>query len=167
MPCSPAIDAGTFNGAPLVDFDGEPRPQGLAPDMGMDKLGTTCLLRSAKTVSASRARYGDVLTYTLQITNVTPITTMNVVLTDVLPAAVNYLPPTLSASRGAPEYHAGTVTWTGALVPSDTVTISLICHPQKINLQAPVFLYKIERICRLYLSLRHQSPAPHKDPGQY
>ncbi len=90
--CSPAIDAGTLNGAPAIDFDGELRPQGLAPDAGMDEVSTPCLLRSAKTVSSSQARYGDVLTYTLQITNVTPITTLNVILTDVLPTAVSLCP---------------------------------------------------------------------------
>jgi hypothetical protein len=57
--CSPAIDAGTLSGAPIVDFDGEPRPHGLAPDVGLDELSTPCLLRSAKTVSSSQARYGD------------------------------------------------------------------------------------------------------------
>jgi uncharacterized repeat protein (TIGR01451 family) len=123
--CSPAIDAGTLNGVPSVDFDGESRPQGTAPDVGYDESNTPCVLRSAKTVSASQARYGDVLTYTLQITNVTPITTMNVILTDVLPAAVSYVPASLTASQGMPDYQSGIVTWTGDLVPSDTVTISL------------------------------------------
>jgi uncharacterized repeat protein (TIGR01451 family) len=124
-PCSPAIDAGTASGAPTIDFDGEPRPQGLAPDVGMDELNTPCLLRAAKAVSSSQARYGDVLTYTLQLTSVVPITPLNVILTDVLPASVSYLADTLQASQGTPAYQAGTITWTGTLVPSDTVTISL------------------------------------------
>ncbi len=132
-PCSSAIDAGKVISAPTVDFDGELRPQGLAPDVGMDEVNTPCLLHSAKTVSSSQARYGDVLTYTLQITNVTPITTMNVILTDVLPTAVSYVPSTLSASQGTPEYQAGTVTWAGALVPSDTVTISLAARVARGN----------------------------------
>lgn len=34
MPDSPAIDAGTANGAPSGDLDGNPRPSGLAPDLG-------------------------------------------------------------------------------------------------------------------------------------
>ena len=33
-PGSPAIDAGTAEAAPSVDFDGTPRPQGLAFDIG-------------------------------------------------------------------------------------------------------------------------------------
>ena len=131
--CSPAMDAGTLTGAPLGDFDGELRPQGLAPDVGLDELNTPCMLHSAKSVSASQARYGDVLTYTMQITNVTPITTMSVILTDVLPVAVSYVPASLTASQGIPEYQAGTVTWAGDLIPSDTVTISLSARVMRGN----------------------------------
>ena len=125
MPCSPAIDAGTLDGAPLSDIDDELRPWGSAPDVGADELSLPCVLRAAKVVSASQARYGDTLTYTLRVTNTTPLTTVTAILTDVLPAAVRYVPTTLIASQGVAAYHTGTVTWTGTLVPSDTVTIKL------------------------------------------
>ena len=42
QPCSPAKDAGTANGAPATDFDGDARPQGAGFDMGFDENGTTC-----------------------------------------------------------------------------------------------------------------------------
>jgi hypothetical protein len=35
---SPAVDAGTATGAPIVDFEGDPRPQGTAPDIGADEM---------------------------------------------------------------------------------------------------------------------------------
>ena len=131
--CSPAIDAGTLEGAPSADFDDEARPQGLTPDVGLDELNTPCVLHSTKSVSVSQARYGDVLTYTLQITNTTFITTLQVALTDVLPLAVSYVPATLSASQGMPEYQAGVINWAGDLVPSETVTISLAAKVTHAN----------------------------------
>ena len=123
--CSPAIDAGTASFAPPTDFDGEPRPQGTAPDVGMDELGLPCVLRSAKTASASQVHYGDVFTYTLQITNVSPITTLAVALTDALPGTITYVPDSLSASQGTPQYQSGIVTWNGSLIPSATLSITL------------------------------------------
>jgi hypothetical protein len=36
-PSSPAIDAGTSDGAPFIDFDGDARPQGKAVDIGADE----------------------------------------------------------------------------------------------------------------------------------
>ena len=109
------------------------RPQCLAPDVGLDELNTPCVLHSTKSVSAGQARYGDVLTYTLQITNTTFITTLQVALTDVLPLAVSYVPATLSASQGMPEYQAGVINWAGDLVPSETVTISLAAKVTHAN----------------------------------
>ncbi len=123
--CSPAIDAGTASLAPAVDFDGEPRLQGTALDVGMDELGLPCVLRCAKTVSAGKVHYGGVFTYTLQITNVTPITTLAVALTDVLPSTITYVPDSLSASQGTPQYQSGIVTWNGSLVPGATISITL------------------------------------------
>jgi hypothetical protein len=41
--CSPAIDAGTASDMPPVDIDGDPRPMGLEPDVGVDEQGEACL----------------------------------------------------------------------------------------------------------------------------
>ena len=91
----------------------------------MDELGLPCVLRCAKTVSAGKVHYGGVFTYTLQITNVTPITTLAVALTDVLPSTITYVPDSLSASQGTPQYQSGIVTWNGSLVPGATISITL------------------------------------------
>ena len=40
---SPCIDAGDARAAPLTDIDGDPRPQGRAPDIGADERGAWTL----------------------------------------------------------------------------------------------------------------------------
>ncbi len=41
LPTSPAVDMGTNSGAPLVDFDGNPRPSGSGVDMGAYEYDVT------------------------------------------------------------------------------------------------------------------------------
>ena len=42
LPDSPAFNAGTANGAPNTDFEGDPRPRYGLPDMGFDEMSLPC-----------------------------------------------------------------------------------------------------------------------------
>jgi uncharacterized repeat protein (TIGR01451 family) len=83
-PASAALDRGIDAGVE-TDIDGQPRPFGLAPDLGADE-GQPALAVS-KTASAELARPGFPLTYTLHVTN-TGFVDLNATITDTLPDQV-------------------------------------------------------------------------------
>ena len=89
-PASALIDAGTNNGIPLKDIDGEPRPLDgnsdtiAIADIGADEYWPG--LHGSKTVDKRIATAGDVLTYQLTLANPSiPYILPNVNVTDTLP----------------------------------------------------------------------------------
>jgi uncharacterized repeat protein (TIGR01451 family)/uncharacterized repeat protein (TIGR02543 family) len=79
----------------------------------------TAVLVGAYTPSASSARAGDVLTFTLVVTNVGQSLTDQVELSATLPAYT-----TLNGSvQGGSNSGAGYVTWSGSLMPNETHTL--------------------------------------------
>jgi uncharacterized repeat protein (TIGR01451 family) len=84
MPTSAALDQGVDAGV-NVDVDGQPRPFGLAPDLGADE-GQPALLVS-KQAEPELALPGRPLTYTLRVTN-TGFVDLHATITDTLPGAV-------------------------------------------------------------------------------
>jgi uncharacterized repeat protein (TIGR01451 family) len=98
------VDAGVTS-----DIDGEPRPWGLAPDLGADEM--VPLLAVRKQASANPVVSGERLTYTITVTN-TGHATLQAIVTDVLP--VHVAPSEL-------------MTWTtGAIAPGEVWTQTVL-----------------------------------------
>jgi uncharacterized repeat protein (TIGR01451 family) len=97
---SVAIDSGTDAGL-STDFEGDPRPQGAAPDVGYDESPFTreSDLRISKSVNADTAAPGDSITYTLTFRqNGAGEIARDVVITDILPAELTNLVVTNSGA---------------------------------------------------------------------
>jgi len=77
-----------------------------------------------KAASTGLPQYGQTVTYTITIQDITPLTT-TVYLTDVVPAGLSYIPDTLTATAGlVTDTMAPTLTWSGVLSPTPVVTIT-------------------------------------------
>jgi len=91
------------------DIDGDPRPVGPAPDLGMDEgLPSLALAKSGP----AWANYAAPITYTLRLTNTGVVTAHAVLLTDTLPAGAAFV----SASDGGTTSN-GVVSWPTFSVP--------------------------------------------------
>lgn len=128
-PASPLIDAGTNSGIPPDDIDGQPRPldgnnDGLTvTDIGADEHRPG--VYGAKTVDRVSASAGDELTYQLALTNPSVLYSLsNVNLTDPLPGHTTFIPGSLSGSSGSWGYADGMITWTCALPPGVSATLT-------------------------------------------
>lgn len=82
---SPMMDAGTGAGAPPDDYDGDLRPTGAGVDIGADEVAAS--LEVAKQASPDPVQAGDLLTYTLSVTNTGGVS-LTATITDILPAEV-------------------------------------------------------------------------------
>jgi uncharacterized repeat protein (TIGR01451 family) len=129
-PDSPLIDTGTNMGAPVADFDGEPRPidgnnDGKAvADIGVDEYWMG-LLGSTKTVNRAIAAPGDLLRYQLTLVNPSRLYDLrNVMVTDTVPSRTVYAEGSLRGSRGAYGYANGVITWTVTVSASRSVTLT-------------------------------------------
>ncbi len=90
-----------------------------APEAQLD------LSPSTKVASQTRVQIGDTLTYTIQIVNDTGPFTNTVHLADTVPAGLNYVPASLTASAGAvDDSNAPELSWTGVITPTPTITIT-------------------------------------------
>ncbi len=97
---SAAIDRGTDAGV-SADFEGDPRPQGMAPDLGYDESPFTreSDLSISKSVNADTAAPGDSITYTLTFSqNGVGEVARDVVITDILPVELTNLVVTNSGA---------------------------------------------------------------------
>ena len=91
--------------------------------------GWTGAGESTKTASVATATYGEAVTYTVSIQNLTAPVTATVYLTDTVPAGLSYVPGTLTATGGtgsAIEGAAPDLTWTGMLSPTAAVTVTYV-----------------------------------------
>ena len=87
-PGSPCVDTGDPYDHPEIDFDGQPRPMGLAADIGADEASN---LRVAKSSTPDEVSPGALVTYTIELANPEPLILYNVLLTDTLPVAAKFL----------------------------------------------------------------------------
>jgi uncharacterized repeat protein (TIGR01451 family) len=81
-PGSPCIDAGDPVNYPATDFEGDPRPGGIFPDIGADEYFSLSVI---KTSSPADALPGAPVTYTAVLANLTTFNFTNTLLTDELP----------------------------------------------------------------------------------
>jgi uncharacterized repeat protein (TIGR01451 family) len=80
---------------------------------------------STKHASAASAQWNDVLTYTIVLRNSGQAFTQTVRVTDTLPTGLNYVPGTLTATRGIPdETSVPVLKWNGDMLNTSAVTIT-------------------------------------------
>jgi len=122
-PGSAAIDNGVATSV-TTDIDGQTRPHYGGYDLGADELWAVV---AVKTATPDTAEPGDIITYTLTLTNTTNIP-MPVYLTDTLPPEVEYIGP-ITFTGGSVGLPTRVITWTGT-VP--TATPILITWPVQV-----------------------------------
>ncbi len=88
MTASPAINAGHPSNFPLTDFEGDPRPLGVASDMGIDEYDG---LWVGVLDPATDITLGEVFSYHLRIENNSTFTYTDVTLSDALPDDASFL----------------------------------------------------------------------------
>ena len=98
LPGSPAVDAGTNTNCPATDQRGQTRPVGAACDIGAFELGYNLTL--SKQVDNPAPWPGQTITFTIVVTNIGPLVT-NGLLSDTLPAGLNFLGPITLEPAGA------------------------------------------------------------------
>ncbi len=87
-------------------------------------LGGSDLSASTKTASTPFARQGDVIQFTITLQNSGTPFGESIQVTDVLPSGLEYIPGTMTSSRGGVNDSAApTLTWSGTLGNNGTVTI--------------------------------------------
>jgi uncharacterized repeat protein (TIGR01451 family) len=133
--CSPAINAGTVDGAPDEDIEGRSRPVGAGIDIGVYESDLPCLLETVQEVSLAQPQWGDQIDYTLKLTNSMTITAMNLSLTNPLPPSLSFVPGSLwTSTADNPAIIADNeIRWSGTLTPTATITIAFQGQVNKGN----------------------------------
>lgn len=129
LPTSPAVDAGSCPGE-ATDQRGLPRPIDLLSIANIDNgcdIGAyemRALGLSTKTVNRSWAPPSYPVSYTIVIVDGSGAGITGVAMTDTLPATLDYVEGSLTATSGEYGYGGGVITWTGSLEPAQSVTVS-------------------------------------------
>mgnify|MGYP006289566963 CR=1 FL=1 len=108
---SPALDAGDGGTCLASDQRGAPRPQGAACDIGA--LEMFRLVVSKSVTPTVNVPYHGLVTYTLTLSNTSPVSDTTVLLTDTLPDAVDF--GAWVANHGATVSLDDTLTWSGVV----------------------------------------------------
>ena len=124
---SPAIDAGTSTDCPATDQRGTARPIGATCDIGAYELDTFSLV-IAKSADNPTPLPGQTITFTVVVTNTGPLVT-NGLLSDTLPAGLNFLGPVTLEPHGA-----GTI----SAAPSTLASSLTISANRRITVTFPV-----------------------------
>lgn len=115
---SPATDAGVASGVPL-DADGQARPHYGGYDLGADEWWP---LLAVKTATPTSVAPGEVLTYTVVLSNVSELD-IAAQMGDVLHPQVDFVGP-LVYDTGSGGHASGVVTWTGTVSAGAVVAIA-------------------------------------------
>ena len=121
---SPCIDAGTATGAPATDIEDNTRPQGDEVDIGAYENSSSNT--SSKDANKKRATAGDIITYTVTITNNSGQDIANAELRDGLPKGFKYIEGTTTLDNTPQSDPTGTTTRTftlGTLSANTTYTL--------------------------------------------
>lgn len=130
--CSPAVDAGTT--VSLVDdFENDIRPYNTQFDIGADEAGQQCLLQTQLNAE-SLANWGEIIHYTLTITNSSTLTETTINLSSIIPSQSTYVANSLWNSTGTGSFSGGQINWSGYLSPNATATIGWEAQVNKANL---------------------------------
>jgi len=100
---------------------------------------------SQMTVSPKNASPGDLLTFATEMVNQTKEPILAVQANNLLPIELNYIPGSLTATRGAAEYSDGRITWNGNVDSESSVTISYQANV-RLNSQRRPFVNSAEII---------------------
>lgn len=119
---SAAIDQGV-NAGVSSDVDGDLRPLGAGFDLGADEWTKIDLSLSRKTVNLKEAETGDVLTYTIVLSNSGITTSTNTLFFDRIPAGATYVSGSAQTTAGTLT-DAGGIRWTGTVTPNQAITIT-------------------------------------------
>ena len=114
---SQARDAGLNSGS-TSDIDGQARPHHGSFDLGADEWWG---LVAEKSVSHPQVKPGQIINYTIRLSNTTA-NMITAVVTDVLPSGVTFIGP-LTYSSGSGLQANGVITWTGTITSQDSVVI--------------------------------------------
>ena len=116
------------NGVPtplIHDFDGESRPAGLRADLGADEAPYWVDLSISKTATPTTPLLGEIVTYTLTISNSGTATAYGATVTDTLPTSVTLLPP-VTTSGGTLITDATSITLSiASLAVGERVTVTI------------------------------------------
>jgi len=119
---SAAVDRGVDVGV-TSDIDGDPRPTGPHSDLGVDEWATVDLSPSRKKANPEQAGVGDVLTYTIVLSNSGLTRSTNTLLFDAIPAHTTYVSGSAQATSGMLGDADG-IRWIGTVIPGQTITIT-------------------------------------------
>lgn len=106
------------------------------PDVAIGLLaGPSCnpdVVDLNKSVTPTVAQPGDVLTYTITVTNISSVLLSDVVVTDTIPMGTTYVNNSLRVSSGFGQYIAASnlIYWQGDVTPGQTVTIAFNVYVQ-------------------------------------
>ena len=115
---SPAIDAGSEASCPISDFRNLLRPQGKGCDIGAFET----VLGAQKEVEGIPIP-GEVLTYTITVSNLLTSTLTDVVITDVVPGSLNFIPGSFIANYGVGGEENGVIHWSGSILTDTALTM--------------------------------------------
>ncbi len=125
LPGSPAIDQGSIP-CPSMDQRGVTRPQGFACDIGAYEFTPLADLAMVTSLAPATVTVGAIMTYTLRVSNLGPMTATALTLVDQLSENVTFLTATLPVAGGDCIYGPSITCTLARLDAGLSVTITIV-----------------------------------------